>query len=48
MLLKYRGNPHGLRKKANFLILEFNLDANPLRNPITSTVQKVLPRFLID
>jgi len=46
-LFKYRSAPHGLKKKANFFILEFNLDANPVVNPVTATIKKIFPKFLI-
>jgi hypothetical protein len=47
VLFKYRGNPHGLRKKAHFFMLEFNLEANPVQNPFTKPISKTFPRFII-
>jgi hypothetical protein len=48
LLFKYRGNPHGLRKKASFFMLEFNLEANPVQNPLTKVILKTFPRFMIE
>lgn len=47
ILWRYGGNPHGTRRKASFTVLNFNLDANPVRNVITPVITKTFPKFLI-